>query len=429
MTIGSDLSYSTSTQRRRRWEYTREVRHDCRTTSDSDGGVQAWTDSLDGVKLPHYRRIIKEGRNACTSMTAWRQECRHRGQYVIDALLSSYGPDDPNYDCQTAERQVTAWGLLPAKFFRRESVEAIDETEANNKALATFVKRVRKRQTSFQGAIAAGETAETLRMLRNPVNGLRKTMFGYLQRLKKNRRKLRKLPPKRRRSAVSDTWLEQSFGWTPLLNDIDDAAQAVANSMYRSDQKMTVVTASGRTCERTESNYTRISNNGIQPYFKLNLAWEKEVIVKYQAGVDPGSYALYNPRRVGFDPSNWLPTAWELLPWSFLVDYFANVGEIVSAASLSRSSIQWMNKTVRKSGTYVNPCKWEIVHKPNTLQELYAAPPNFRDSVTLVTRTAGYNGTLIPDMEFSIPGTGGKWLNIAALLHSSKQIAKDIRLF
>lgn len=49
---------------------------------------------------------------------------------------------------------------------------------------------------------------------------------------------------------------------------------------------------------------------------------------------------------LGFTPQDWLPAAWEVVPWSWLADYFFNVGEILQAAATSTAGVTWISKTV-----------------------------------------------------------------------------------
>jgi hypothetical protein len=51
--------------------------------------------------------------------------------------------------------------------------------------------------------------------------------------------------------------------------------------------------------------------------------------------------------RWGFNPAQFLPTAWELLPWSFLVDYFATIGDYLDASFTNTATLKWTCRTTR----------------------------------------------------------------------------------
>jgi hypothetical protein len=166
-----------------------------------------------------------------------------------------------------------------------------------------------------------------------------------------------------------------------------------------------------------------VSNEG-NPYYTVHFDAISEVMVRYQSLVDAGSYSLQNSRRVGFDVSNWLPTVWELIPYSFLVDYFVNIGEIVSAATLNSSSVLWTNKTVTHRVSY-RALRWEANSKPYS-NNVATVPGKAKSHLKTVTRYPNYAGAMVPTLTFSLPGLG-QALNIAALGSMSKDVAKLVR--
>jgi hypothetical protein len=55
--------------------------------------------------------------------------------------------------------------------------------------------------------------------------------------------------------------------------------------------------------------------------------------------------------RWGFTPSEFIPTAWEILPWSFLFDYFVSVGDFIDASFADTSALKWVSQTRRRVKT------------------------------------------------------------------------------
>jgi hypothetical protein len=125
--------------------------------------------------------------------------------------------------------------------------------------------------------------------------------------------------------------------------------------------------------------------------------------------------------RLGFRLDEFVPTLWEVLPWSFLVDYFSNVSEIISAATYVNSNLAYCSKTVvteRKSSVSyiadvqemsrrdkVNGCV-ALQHKP--------AQSTVLTTIKAVSRRPNiFPG--IPNLEFEIPSSPVKWVNILAL--------------
>lgn len=128
-----------------------------------------------------------------------------------------------------------------------------------------------------------------------------------------------KIPPSVRRSEktrrnVADQWLELSFGWAPLVQDIYDAMETLQN-------------IPGVKCKArggTRASYEKFHS----------LAWSRvniRVSVEMRAHVRIESPAVYTLETLGLvNPSSVL---WEVVPFSFLVDWFVSVGDFLSNQS------------------------------------------------------------------------------------------------
>jgi hypothetical protein len=148
------------------------------------------------------------------------------------------------------------------------------------------------------------------------------------------------------------------------------------------------------------------------------------------------SRAGYITEKLGFSPDQWIPTLWELVPYSFVLDYFANIGDILYAANFPRSLIPWIMKTTvvestskfvdcsplwrhaDQSGSNAN-ATWTISRK---LRSMGAA-----SSFVKRVYRAPYQGSIIPDLEFSIPSSSTQWLNLAALFAGGRKVQKLLK--
>lgn len=120
-------------------------------------------------------------------------------------------------------------------------------------------------------------------------------------------------------SISSASWLELQYGWLPLLGDCKSAAEALAHQLSV-PARMTY-----RASVRREQSGKRVLS-GFMPYFKAETNWTKETRRSIIARItEPPSsmvqLGLLDPEIV----------AWELLPFSFVVDWFIPIGSYLEA--------------------------------------------------------------------------------------------------
>jgi len=121
--------------------------------------------------------------------------------------------------------------------------------------------------------------------------------------------------------AVSNNWLALQYGWLPLLGDVKSAAEALAS--YMSEPLYRTYKANSNTLNRFSMSSPQAGCRFRQKSIE-RVQWG----VKFKEGTSPpwtASWGLENPENL----------AWELLPWSFVVDWFMPIGDYLSARSVS----------------------------------------------------------------------------------------------
>nr|QIS87954.1 MAG: A-protein [Rymill virus] len=116
---------------------------------------------------------------------------------------------------------------------------------------------------------------------------------------------------------ASSNWLEYRYAIMPLVYEIEDIASALENL--------------GRL-------YNKVSSKSTSEYEEsIDVGWQKdfdEVLVSYSVAIkrryDPSTVLSATDQMVGFNP---LVTAWELVPFSFVIDWFINVGDLLAATT------------------------------------------------------------------------------------------------
>jgi hypothetical protein len=122
---------------------------------------------------------------------------------------------------------------------------------------------------------------------------------------------------------AANSWLELQYGWKPLLSEIDNAAQDLA-SRWEQDPADVMVRGTGKVFR-----YPTFHN--MTDYIPQGHAEFRVGIQAFYQVIDENLRNL-----AGLGITNPLEPAWELLPYSFVVDWFVPVGSFLkSLRSLS----------------------------------------------------------------------------------------------
>jgi hypothetical protein len=131
-----------------------------------------------------------------------------------------------------------------------------------------------------------------------------------------------------------------------------------------------------------------------------------------------------NDDLFGFNPQNFIPAAWELLPWSFLADYFSNIGDILTASIVSTKHLAYTNRTevvrIRKFGNH----KLVPGSAPGANWTFKASSGSSRFhelNKKTVNRSTDVDVPL-PTLQLNFDLTGGQLANIDALLSQANAL-------
>jgi len=279
-------------------------------------------------------------------------------------------------------------------------------------------------------------------MLASPFKSLTKGLSNYVESAVRNAGKhvnVAKSSPagsRRRRQAlekangiVADTWLEYSFGWMPFISDIGDLLNAI-NEVKNERPQTNRVRGYGTT------EATLNLNDGIIFCPFSNYIWfiktEKELqkcTVIYTVGEAYTIKKEVNPitetaSRFGFNAREILPTVWELIPYSFLVDYVTNVGDIIEAGATSTEFVTFVSKTVIKEAKLClyasNPSNAQLRAWNQYAKVIYQTGEPGHMEILHRTVNRNPSSLSVPSLEFSFDGLSIKKLaNVAALVMGS----------
>jgi hypothetical protein len=232
---------------------------------------------------------------------------------------------------------------------------------------------------------------------------------------------------------VSSSYLEWVFGIRPLLNDVDDATQALARFVVNEQPRQTLLKAFAQSGWRVTSaddtvlpNYFHARNNEREDLFA-----KRKYVVCYRPTVT-GLAALNDPitrfrNLAGFTWSDFIPDLWNCLPWSFVVDYFTNIGDILECSFLARDNLAWaymtdIRRNTRTAEVQLDRRKVAI----NAGARFRGCSPGNHLGYTVVERTSivrtrGIQLPLIPAFEARLPGMH-QVFNLGALFAAQTDI-------
>jgi hypothetical protein len=371
----------------------------------------SWVNSTDGVPNPRYKSLIRDGENATTNFSGSKYEVINPVPHDFSCF---FGP--PYKDTELFNGFVLMPSVTPG---------IPNYTSADNAALGKFYTSARNAISSMKGMTFLGELAEAIHMIKHPGEAFFSGIGSYLDRLKKVNPGL---PLRQRRKILADTYLEYTFGWIPLISDMKDALKAFES--LRSKKEIIRVSGSGSQQTMIENtSYGSVMISSLNPTVET-LVKTGETQVRYYGAVH-GSASLPSTqaalRSFGFKLDEFVPTAWELLPWSFLIDYFTNIGDIVSATCFVNAQLAWCSKTsryevIRKYDSHFD-AKTCALSNPSTYRGGGESSSSWTVKYTAVNRIASVSPG-VPSIEFSLPGSKTRWANIAALALQSSALSR-----
>lgn len=171
-------------------------------------------------------------------------------------------------------------------------------------------------EATFESLVALAELKKTVELIRHPLENLarflsRKNLGGD------------------RYSALEwsrDEWLKYRYGVRPLLYDVSKAAEAIQSALKpRSPRKTARAT---RSLSKSSTNVLTYNN---ATYFINYSVFSTDTVVVRGGCLYEWDLRFAGATDFGFMPHQLPSAAWELVPYSFVVDWFANVGDFIKA--------------------------------------------------------------------------------------------------
>lgn len=192
-----------------------------------------------------------------------------------------------------------------------------DTSGVDDRCLEKLLEAVRGEHANL--AVDLAEVRQTIKMLRNATKFTK--LVGEFARDVVKKRGYKKIRPgptqgQRRLDYVNGKWLEYRYGWLPLISSIHSIGEAMRKR--RETQLVYLKARSGQKKEETIRTGDRSFGNPEKIRY-LNGSYRCEIGVLFDLPTGPqwSDWTSLNPAAI----------AWELVPFSFVADWFIGVGQ------------------------------------------------------------------------------------------------------
>lgn len=414
-----------------------------------------WVETRIGEPVPDFRRKIIQRQEAGSSYTrtgvTW---------YSIGDLVAKVAIQDFPYKPITTTEHIysyQAFNTLPG------GIVPTNSSKLDAMCLAKFLSNAVDEARPFMGGVFVGELRQTLEMIRSPFRDLRQLLSRYLTaavgirkiherrvkrilRAKADRVRYRQSKARTRRlvrreidrvnKALRNAWLEYHLGVIPLVADIENAVNVYSNLVAKPQYVRAYAKVEESNSAVVENRYETVPSLwSIKAYTKETssevVKYRGAFEVKINTSADYESGLEQFQRLTGFRLWDIVPTVYNLIPYSFVVDYFSNLGHIINGVealtfnwvwksrsrktSIIRESTRALDLARMKTSFSWRPCKPLVYANPPSICEAW----KYQRDVPVLT---------LPPLVFDL----GKpkleqWGTVAALLAKAKTFSLTSR--
>jgi len=297
----------------------------------------AYTDQLDGV--PSHLNMPNGGTWAGTTSTMFDTSSRDfkrrlaRGEVVmhdvyLDRVTMEAAPTACTFGPHPASATLYLHGNYGDYVYSNAPQPTAPLVDQNGMSSVALQKCFAKMNSSpIMGGEIAHDFAKSLSMLRRPFKSATDLIWRMLGHKKARMKKTTMSAMK----ASASAWLEYRYGWTPVVADMQQLF-IEAHGIHERFEKRRLVARSGEeVTTKVSRTFTDVNAGGIL----LSGVTTMEDFYRVSAGV------IYSVKPVdtlnavnailGFRPNDLIALGWEVIPYSFVVDWFIGIGTWISA--------------------------------------------------------------------------------------------------
>jgi len=210
------------------------------------------------------------------------------------------------------------WSIPP----NRPSWFNVRVSDARTRTLLRAHSKVASEE--FLALVTVAEATKTARMLAKPFAGARDLVNRIFARKSALVRKGLTLG-----AAATSAWLEYRFGWKPILYDIQGIKEAYVNNQVWHEKPVRLVARASDAdivWDLPGSVTTALKTHGIYGVLSANYSHRAKVSSGVLYELRDDSLEQATARRMGLRLSDVPQSVWELVPFSFVVDRFVDIG-------------------------------------------------------------------------------------------------------
>lgn len=263
-----------------------------------------------GIDLPmnpfEYTKVSSLGRQGLR----WSQRTRKSDGTLI-SLNEDWG--DFSFNGGLVAEDSTVWASLESAAIGKMLNDLKDQTTNLGVAIGEG------RQTANLYLDAAKRIASAGRSLRQGNLAGAASAFAGISVSRKQDVNYRQEWKKKGPLAFANGWLQLQYGWKPHLSDIWGSLEFLANKLHRMPRYRV---SKGGSKTVTTTTIVPPGGLGFGDLTTVSNQYDLKIIIYYSGSEnhDPSSLGLTNP----------LSIAWELVPWSFVVDWMLPVGNYLN---------------------------------------------------------------------------------------------------
>jgi len=303
-------------------------------------------------------------------------------QYMLKTETSA-GGYRPDLFVATSPQSPTG---CQVGFYSPPEIPAAMRNEAATKAL---LKLADQKVNLAENLATAGQTARMLAGAAHSLSDL--LMSAYRDRSLRPYllRSLRSISKEGVPEWISNKYLEFIYGWKPLMNDVYSLVQLSKGHQLRG----LLLNAQGDSRRDGDVPPIEFFDGSENNTFKMVSGSERATVrTNIWARVDPDWQGLRSLNQLGL--LNPLSLAWELTPWSFVVDWLLPIGSVLSALTAPAGLIFI-------SGTTSVRTKCSYQYEVSCWQGVYSTPSSHKPGTGTLS-VDGYSRTVLGG--WPIPG-------------------------